>query len=78
MAADVRVRHSVTEATPLVVHTEPTYGGTQPPSAPSDGRDDDFEDKALPEGPTVTRTEEWAYYLYYNGVFPSLSPRRSC
>jgi len=28
-------------------------------------RDPDLGDEPMPEGPTVTRWEEWAYYLYY-------------
>jgi hypothetical protein len=28
------------------------------------------ESEAIPEGPTVTRWEEWAYYLYYVSMKP--------
>ncbi|CAD6583982.1 MAG: hypothetical protein TREMPRED_003707 [Tremellales sp. Tagirdzhanova-0007] len=31
------------------------------------GDDALIHEQAMPEGPTVTRWEEWAYYLYYNG-----------
>lgn len=54
------------ETTPLLSSAEQTYDSSP---AQSEDRDDELEDKAPPEGPTVTRAEEWAYYLYYNGVF---------
>ncbi|ORY20995.1 MFS general substrate transporter [Naematelia encephala] len=31
------------------------------------GDDQVVHEQEMPEGPTVTRWEEWAYYLYYNG-----------